>query len=83
MNPPLRCLLVDDKTLALDLLTEYIGQGPFLRLVGALTNPLEAMSLVDSTPIDLILLDIHMPHLTGLGFLGALNGRSPVSLTTA
>lgn len=78
MNPPLRCLLVDDKTLAL----EYIGQ-PFLRLVGALTNPLEALALVDSTPIDLILLDIHMPHLTGLGFLGALNGRSPVSLTTA
>lgn len=83
MNRPLRCLLVDDKPLALDLLTDYVSQVPFLHLVGALTNPLDALALVDHTAVDLILLDIQMPHLTGLQFLKALNGRLPVILTTA
>jgi two-component system LytT family response regulator len=83
MTLPVRCLVVDDKPLALDILTDYIGKVPFLHLVDATTNPLDALMRVAEAPVDLIFLDIQMPELTGLQFLTALNGRSRVILTTA
>lgn len=83
MTPPIRCLVVDDKPLALDILADYISKVPFLQLVGVMTNPLEALNKVVETPVDLIYLDIQMPELSGLQFMHALNGRALVVLTTA
>ncbi|AUD04341.1 LytR/AlgR family response regulator transcription factor [Spirosoma pollinicola] len=83
MTSPIRCLVVDDKPLALDILTDYIGKVPFLHLVAATTNPLDALMRIADEPIDLVFLDIQMPELTGLQFLTALNSRSRVILTTA
>ncbi|MBT9393147.1 LytTR family transcriptional regulator DNA-binding domain-containing protein [Hymenobacter sp. NST-14] len=77
------CLIVDDEQGALDILTSYISKTPFLSLAATTTNPLEALSLVQQQPIDLIFLDIHMPQLSGLEFMKLLDGRSRVVLTTA
>ncbi|TAE32953.1 MAG: DNA-binding response regulator [Cytophagales bacterium] len=83
MTRPLRCLVVDDKPLALDILTDYIQNVSSLHLVAAITNPIDALNHIASEAVDLIFLDIQMPQLTGLQFLQALNGRASVILTTA
>ncbi|MBO0938565.1 response regulator transcription factor [Fibrella sp. HMF5335] len=83
MTPPIRCLVVDDKPLAVDILTDYVSKVPFLHLAGATTNPLDALNLLSERPVDLIFLDIQMPQLTGLQFLKAMHGRAQVILTTA
>lgn len=83
MTAPLRCLLVDDKPLALDILTDYVEKVPFLHLTGATTNPIEALQWVTEQAVDLIFLDIQMPQLTGLQFMSALQSRAGVILTTA
>ena len=83
MTLPIRCLAVDDKPLALDILTDYIGKVPSLQLLGVMMNPLDALNKVAESPVDLIFLDIQMPELTGLQFMHVLNGRSLVILTTA
>jgi DNA-binding LytR/AlgR family response regulator len=83
MTELLHCLVVDDKPLALDILTEYVAQVPFLHLAGRSENPLEALHWVGERHVDLIFLDIQMPQLTGLQFLQALERRAQVILTTA
>jgi two-component system LytT family response regulator len=83
MTDLLHCLVVDDKPLALDILSDYIAKVPSLQLAGRSENPLEALHWVGERRIDLIFLDIQMPQLTGLQFLQALERRAPVILTTA
>lgn len=83
MTEPIHCLVVDDKPLAVDLLTDYVAKVPFLHLAGRSENPLEALHWVGERRVDLIFLDIQMPQLTGLQFLQALDRRAQVVLTTA
>jgi two-component system LytT family response regulator len=83
MTDLLHCLVVDDKPLALDILTDYVANVPFLHLAGRSENPLEALNWVSERRVDLIFLDIQMPQLTGLQFLQALDRRAQVILTTA
>jgi len=83
MTDPMHCLVIDDKPLAIDILTDYVAKVPFLHLAGSSQNPLEALQWVGERRIDLIFLDIQMPQLTGLQFLQALDRRAPVVLTTA
>ena len=79
----IKCLVVDDEPLALHILEDYISKVPFLQLVKATTNPIEALTLVQDGGIDLVFLDVQMPELTGLQFLKIANGKTKVILTTA
>lgn len=77
------CFLVDDEQSALDILRTYIEKTPFLTLAGSTTNPLEALRVVQSQPIDLLFLDIHMPQLSGLEAARLLQGKTKIVFTTA
>lgn len=78
------CLIVDDEQSAIDILRTFVEKTPFLSLVGSTTNPLEALGILQSQPIELLFLDIHMPQLSGLDLLRVLNkGKTKVILTTA
>ncbi len=79
----IRCLVVDDEPLALDILEDYIKKTPFLELVKTTTSAIEGLSLVQNDSIDLVFLDVQMPELTGLQFLKIMNGKCDVILTTA
>jgi two-component system LytT family response regulator len=79
----IRCLVVDDEPLALHILEDYISKMPFLALIKATTNPIEALQLVQEGGIDLVFLDVQMPELTGIQFLRIANGKAKVILTTA
>ena len=79
----IRCLIVDDEPLALDIIEDYIAKVPFLELVKSTTSAIEGLSLVQNDRIDLVFLDVQMPELTGLQFLKIINGKCNVILTTA
>ena len=79
----IRCLVVDDEPLALDILEDYISKVPFLTLVKTTTSAIEGLSLVQSDKVDLVFLDVQMPELTGIQFLKIINGKCDVILTTA
>ncbi len=79
----IRCIIVDDEPLALDILENYIQRVPHLNLVKRCKNALEAYDFLQRESVDLIFLDIHMPELTGIDFLKSLSSRPLVIFTTA
>ena len=79
----LSCLIVDDEPSAVSILKKYVEKTPFLNLVATATNPLEAMEVMRNTTVDLMFLDVHMPHITGMDFLKMMRGQCQVVLTTA
>lgn len=79
----LTCLIVDDEPSAINIIKSYVEKTPFLALIGTASNPLEAMETMRSNPVDLMFLDIHMPHITGIDFLKMQKGKCQVVLTTA
>lgn len=79
----LKCIVVDDEPLALDIIADYIAKIPFLELVKATENAIEALQLVQEGGIDLVFLDIQMPELTGIQFLKIAGNKASYILTTA
>ena len=76
-------LIVDDEPLAQDVLETYIEKISDLHLVAKCNNALEANEMLKKEKIDLILLDIQMPQLTGIDFLKTLSNPPKVIFTTA
>ena len=76
-------IIVDDEPLAQDVLETYIEQMPELNLVKKCSNALEANDALQKHDIDLMFLDIQMPHLTGIDFLKTLIRPPQVIFTTA
>ncbi len=79
----LRTIAIDDEPLALSLLSDYISKTPFLELIGKFDNPLDAIEFLRKELVDLILVDIQMPDLTGTDFVRSLEISPKVIFTTA
>jgi two-component system, LytTR family, response regulator len=79
----INCIAVDDEPLALKLLQNNISKVPFLKLVAACNDAFEAMKALQENKIDLVFIDIQMPGLTGLQFIGSLENKPLVIFITA
>ena len=79
----LRCVIIDDEPLAIDLLKAYVVQTPYLELVATFENPLAAMETLRSGNIQVLYLDINMPQISGLEFSKTLPASTRVIFTTA
>jgi len=76
-------MIVDDEPLALNILEGYINQLQHLELVARCSNPLQAISMLKTHPVDILFLDINMPVLNGFSLLKSLSNPPRVILTTA
>jgi DNA-binding LytR/AlgR family response regulator len=79
----LKCMVIDDEPLAIQLLATHISKVSFLELANTFNNPMEALISFNSNPVDLIFLDIQMPQLTGIQFMKLLQNRAQVIITSA
>ncbi|RXK80863.1 LytR/AlgR family response regulator transcription factor [Filimonas effusa] len=79
----IKCIIIDDEPLAVEILQDFIDKVPFLQLKASFTNALEALQYVENEEVDLMFLDIRMPDISGIDFLRSLNKRPAVIFTTA
>ena len=85
---PLSVLLVDDEALARSRLRTLLGDcnAPGAQVLGEAGNALEAMSALQRCPVDVVLLDIHMPGMDGVAFarsMAALASPPAIVFVTA
>ncbi|MDT3401924.1 LytR/AlgR family response regulator transcription factor [Mucilaginibacter terrae] len=72
----LNCIAIDDEPPALNLLCRFVEQTPFLKLAGSFSNAIEALRFMNDNPVDVLLLDIQMPDLSGVELARILSGRN-------
>jgi two-component system response regulator LytT len=82
----LNCIAVDDEPLALGLMSKFIEQTPFLKLVASYSGAVAALKAIHSEKIQIVFLDIQMPDLNGMELarvLGTGPGKPRIIFTTA
>jgi DNA-binding LytR/AlgR family response regulator len=79
----LKCLIVDDEPLAIEIIETYLSRFPNVKIEGKCSNAIKALELLRTKKIDLMFLDIQMPQITGTDFLKSLYNPPKVIFTTA
>ena len=79
----IKCAIVDDEPLAVELIASYVEKIPFLELCGKYSNATDALHGIGEQPVDLIFLDIQMPELNGLELSKMLPENTRIVFTTA
>jgi DNA-binding LytR/AlgR family response regulator len=78
----MKCLIVDDNKMARMALEQLVRQVPSLELVAECSDAMEADNHLDNTAVDLLLLDIEMPEMTGLELIKKLGQSRPLIIFT-
>jgi two-component system chemotaxis response regulator CheB len=73
-----RVVVVDDSALVRGLLTEIINKQPDMECVGAASDPFVAREMIRELNPDVITLDVEMPRMDGIDFLGKLMRLRPM-----
>ena len=79
----IKCAIVDDEPLAVELLASYVEKIPFLELCGKYNNATDALHGIGEQPVDLLFLDIQMPELNGLELSKMIPESTRIVFTTA
>lgn len=78
-----RALIVDDEELARQLIASYLKRIQTIEVVGSCKNAVEALTILNRQPVDLLFLDIQMPGITGVEMIRTLVDPPVIILTTA
>ena len=78
----MRCLIIDDNKMARMAMKKLVSQVPMLELVAECENPMEAYQYINTKAVDLLLLDIEMPGMTGLELTKNLGNNKPLIIFT-
>lgn len=73
---PLRTLLVDDSLPFRQAASRFLGGIAAVTLVADVGCGEDAVRVVEAVPIDLVLLDVHMPGMNGMEVLRRLGARA-------
>jgi len=77
---PIKVLIVDDSMVMRRLIKDIITASPDIEVVGDANNGQVALEKTEALSPDVVLLDIEMPVMTGVEYLGAIKGKSPVKV---
>ena len=73
MKEKMKILLADDNTEFVSTVIEYLKQEDDMEVIGTAKDGLEAFEKIKSLNPDVVLLDVIMPHMDGIGVLEKLN----------
>ena len=76
-------IIIDDEKPAINVLANFVEKVPFLKLKLATRDAFKGMEILNTQKVDLLLLDIEMPDITGIELLKSLEKKPLVIFTTA
>ncbi|MES1219964.1 MAG: LytTR family DNA-binding domain-containing protein [Bacteroidota bacterium] len=79
----MQAIAIDDEPIALEVIKNLSLKIPFIKLEASFTDAFKAISFLQKEKVDLILLDIKMPDISGIDFLKSLSNPPMVIFTTA
>lgn len=79
----INCIIADDEALARNVIENHVSKLERLNLLAICTNGSEVYTALKNHAVDLLFLDIQMPHLTGIELLQSTQNMPPVIITTA
>lgn len=68
-------VIIDDDNLAIEIVEKYCNIYAIFNVVGKFTNPILGYDFVENNSVDLLFLDVNMPEMSGLCFVGALTKK--------
>ena len=79
----IRTLIIDDESLARDLLRHYLTKDERIELIGECSNGFEGVLAIQELNPDLVFLDIQMPKITGFEMLELVQDPPVIIFSTA
>lgn len=79
----IRCMIIDDEPIGREILENFVKKISFLELVAVCGDAFEALEIIESHPVDLLLSDIQMPEINGLEFVRSLPFPPAIIFITA
>lgn len=79
----IKCVIIDDEQLAINVLEKYIKRISTLQLVGTAIDPIAGIELIKNNKADVAFLDIHMDEMTGIEVMNMLNPSVQIIFCTA
>lgn len=79
----LKCVAIDDEPLALTLIKNYVSRIPALNLVQTFDDAISGVEFLHNNQVDLLILDIDMPDVSGIDLVRALVHKPMVIFITA
>src|SRR5690606_25310053 len=83
MNGKIKCLIVDDEPIGREIIANFVKELHYLELVAVCEDAFEALDILQSTRIDLLLTDIQMPKINGLELVASLLSPPVIIFITA
>jgi two-component system LytT family response regulator len=79
----MKVIIVDDEPKAIELIVSYLKHFSNFELVGTFRNGLKALEFLNTHTVDVVFLDINMPHLSGLSLSKMIAPKTAIVFTTA
>ena len=77
------CIIVDDDPASIKVIEHLVQQNQQLTLIGNAKDAMEATAYLQNNQIDIVLLDIEMPGMSGLDFINTLREKPEIILVTS
>jgi two-component system, chemotaxis family, protein-glutamate methylesterase/glutaminase len=76
----LRVVLVDDSAYVRKVVRQMLSRSPFIEVVGAARDGAEALEMVEQLRPDVVVCDLIMPRMDGVGFIREQMSRRPLPI---
>lgn len=79
----IKCIIVDDEPIGREILENFVKKINFLEMIAVCEDAIEALQILETNQIDLLITDIQMPEINGLGLVRSLPSPPVVIFVTA
>ncbi|WP_439129905.1 LytR/AlgR family response regulator transcription factor [Polaribacter sp.] len=79
----MNCIIIDDEKMSRVILKTLCNEIESLNIIEEFSSAIQAMKFLNTTKVDLIFLDIHMPDFNGFDFVETLKHKTKIVLITS